>query len=92
MAAGAAAAFSADKLLHGIGYAALTFAVARAARARAPRRLAAVVLAVTALGVGVELVQPLVGRTASPLDALANLGGAVAGALLRTFSRSRLSE
>lgn len=80
----------ADKLLHAVGYAALTWTVASAVGAPTVRRLAAIVLVVTAFGAGVELVQPLVGRTASLLDALANLAGAVAGGLW-AFSRSRLS-
>lgn len=82
-------AVGADKLLHAVAYAGLTFAVATAVDTRNPRRLAGVVLAVTAFGAGVELVQPFVGRTASLLDALANLAGSLAGALLWTVSRSR---
>ena len=69
----------ADKLLHLVGYAALSFSVAAALRTRTVRVLAAVVVAVAALGAGVELLQPLVDRTASLLDAAANLGGATAG-------------
>lgn len=80
-----------DKPLHGVGYAAITWAVASAVRARTAGRLAAVVLAATAFGAGVELVQPLVGRTASSPDALANLAGAVAGSLLYALNRSRCS-
>lgn len=91
VAAASATAFGVDKLLHVVGYAVLTYAVASAVRARTARRLTAVVVAVTALGAGVELVQPLVGRTASSLDALANLAGSVAGGLLWAFNRSRLS-
>lgn len=82
-------AVGADKLLHAVGYAGLTFAVATAVSTRNPRRLAGVVLAVTAFGAGVELVQPFVGRTASLWDALANLVGSLAGALLWTVNRSR---
>ncbi|WP_208288683.1 VanZ family protein [Halobacterium sp. R2-5] len=73
----------ADKLLHAAGYATIAFAVAAARRARALRALAAVVLAVALFGAAVELVQPTVGRTASLLDALANLLGATAGAAVR---------
>ena len=78
---GDATALGADKLLHAVGYAALTYAVARALHARTARRLTVVVFAVAAFGAGVELVQPFVGRTASALDALANLAGAALGAL-----------
>ena len=78
---GGATAVGVDKLLHAAGYAALAYAVAAAAEVRTPRVLAGVVLAVTAFGVGIEAVQPLVGRNASAADALANLAGAVAGAL-----------
>jgi VanZ family protein len=79
----------ADKLLHAVAYAGLTFAVATAVDTRSPGRLAGVVLAVTAFGVAVELVQPFVGRTASLLDALADLAGSLAGALSWAVSRSR---
>lgn len=91
VAAAGATPFGVDKIVHVIGYACLTYTVAGAVRARTAGRLAAVVVAVAAFGAGVELVQPVVGRTASPLDALANLAGAVAGALLWALSRSRLS-
>ncbi|WP_232702895.1 hypothetical protein [Halobacterium wangiae] len=82
----------ADKLLHAVGYAALSFSVAVALRARTGRALAAVVLVVAALGAGVEVVQPTVGRTASLLDAAANLGGATAGALLRHLVATREAD
>ncbi|MGB9964779.1 VanZ family protein [Halobacterium hubeiense] len=70
----------ADKLLHGVGYAAIALSLAGARRARTTRALAALVVGVAAFGAGVELLQPLVGRAASAPDALANLVGATAGA------------
>jgi len=70
----------ADKLLHAVGYAAIALSLAGARRAETPRALVAVVVAAALLGVGVEVVQPVVGRTASVLDAAANLAGATAGA------------
>lgn len=79
----------ADKLLHGVGYGIIAFFVAGARNARTARQLAVVVGAVTLLGLGVELAQPLVGRDASALDALANLVGAVAGAVAFELSRNR---
>lgn len=87
--AGALLGGGADKLLHAVGYAALAFAAAAAANASTARRVAGVVLAVLVFGVGVELLQPFVGRTASILDALADLAGATAGALAWTTTRSR---
>ncbi|WP_232686417.1 hypothetical protein [Halobacterium zhouii] len=78
---GGATAGGADKLLHVAGYTALAYAVAAAVRAQTPRMLAGIVLAVTVFGVGIEVVQPSVGRHASALDALANLAGAALGAL-----------
>ncbi len=71
----------ADKLLHAAGYATIALSVTGSQRAETTRALIAVVLAATLLGVGVEVVQPTVGRTASVLDALANLLGATAGAV-----------
>ena len=69
----------ADKLLHAAGYAAVAYAAASSVDGSAPRTLALVALGVAAVGAGVEVVQPAVGRHASALDALANLVGAVAG-------------
>ncbi|WP_336036256.1 antibiotic resistance protein VanZ [Halobacterium yunchengense] len=79
----------ADKLLHGLGYGAIAFFVAGARRRRSVRALAGVAAAVALLGAGVEVLQPLAGRAASPLDALANLVGAVAGVLAYELSRAR---
>jgi VanZ family protein len=81
--------FGADKLLHAAGYGAIAFFVAGARSARTIRQLAVVVVAVTLLGAGVELVQPFVGRTGSALDAFANLVGAWSGAVAFELSRSR---
>jgi VanZ family protein len=78
-----------DKLVHAAGYAAVAFAAAMAPEEDTDRALAGVVLAVTAFGAGVEVVQPTVGRTASLADALANLAGAAAGALAARVSRTR---
>lgn len=82
-------ASGADKLLHGVGYGAIAFFVAGARNARTLRQLAVVVVAVTLLGAGVEVVQPFVGRTASVGDAFANLVGAWSGALAFELSRTR---
>jgi VanZ family protein len=79
----------ADKLMHAAGYGAIAFFVAGARNARTLRQLAVVVVAVTLIGAGVEVVQPFVGRTASVLDAFANFVGAWSGALAFEFSRSR---
>ena len=68
-----------DKLLHLVGYAALSFSDSAALRAQTVHKLGAIVVGVALLGAGVELVQPTVGRTASLLDAAANLAGAMAG-------------
>jgi len=75
----------ADKLLHAAGYAAVAYAAASATDDQSVRTLAVVALAVAALGTGVELVQPLVGRHASAFDALANLVGATAGVALNAL-------
>ena len=71
----------ADKLLHAAGYATIALSLAGAQRAETGRTLVSIVLAAALLGVGVEVVQPTVGRTASLLDAVANLLGATAGAV-----------
>ncbi|GAA0265524.1 VanZ family protein [Halobacterium noricense] len=69
-----------DKFLHAAGYAMIALSLAGAQRAETGRTLVSIVLATALLGVGIEVVQPLVGRTASLLDAVANLLGATAGA------------
>jgi VanZ family protein len=79
----------ADKLLHVAGYAAVAWAWGRALDPPTDRGLAAVAVGAALLGAGVEVVQPTVGRTASGLDAAANLAGAVVGALAVWVSRSR---
>jgi VanZ family protein len=71
----------ADKLLHAVGYAVIAVSLAGAQRAERGQTLVSIVLAAALLGVGVEVVQPTVGRTASALDAVANLLGATAGAV-----------
>lgn len=75
----------ADKLLHAIGYAAVAYAAASAANGRSVEVLVLVALGVAAVGAGVEVVQPAVGRHASALDALANLAGATAGVALNAL-------
>lgn len=80
---------NADKLFHFAGYAALAFAAAMAPDEATDRALVGVVLAVTAFGAGIEVVQPAVGRTASVLDALANVAGATVGVLAARVSRNR---
>lgn len=70
-----------DKLLHAAGYAVIALSLAGARRAERGRTLVSIVLAAALLGVGIEVVQPLVGRTTSLLDAVANLLGATAGAV-----------
>lgn len=81
----------ADKVAHAAGYAALGLVGARALPARSGGELAAVALAAAGLGVALELVQPLVGRDASPLDAAANAVGAAAGVAYGSLS-SRFSK
>jgi len=73
---------NADKLLHLAGYAAIAFAAGMSPRPATDRALVAVLLGVVALGAVVEVVQPTVGRTASGLDAVANLAGAAVGVLV----------
>jgi VanZ family protein len=68
-----------DKLLHAAGYAVIALSLAGAQRAETGRTLVSIVLAAGLLGIGVEVVQPTVGRTASLLDAVTNLLGATAG-------------
>ncbi|MCD2202706.1 VanZ family protein [Halobacterium sp. KA-6] len=70
-----------DKLLHAGGYAVIAFSLAGARQAETGRVLVSIVLAAALLGVGIEVVQPTVGRTASLLDAVANLLGAAVGAV-----------
>ena len=79
----------ADKAVHAVGYAALAFAAAMAPEEGTDRALVGVVVGVAAFGGGVEVLQPLAGRTASALDALANLAGAAVGAAAARVSRSR---
>jgi len=79
----------ADKLVHAVGYAAIAFAATRAVEDPSRRALVAVVATVFGFGAGIEVVQPLAGRTASVTDALANLAGAALGALAGRVSRSR---
>jgi VanZ family protein len=79
----------ADKLLHVVGYAAIAFAAGKALEDATDRALVGVVVGVTVFGAGVELLQPVAGRATSGLDALANLVGAVLGALATRISRSR---
>jgi VanZ family protein len=88
-AAGGVLPSATDKLLHAAGYAAVAWAAGSALSDPDDRTLAAVALGAAALGAGVELVQPLVGRTASLLDALANCAGAALGALAARVSRTR---
>jgi VanZ family protein len=69
----------ADKLLHTAGYAVLAWLGARALPATSRIDAAGVLVAVVLFGAGVELLQPIVGRHTSLLDAIANLVGATAG-------------
>ncbi|WP_348607642.1 VanZ family protein [Halobaculum rarum] len=88
----------ADKLVHGVGYAAVAYTLGRALPARLRRDgnslrpdgngpsiivLVGVAAAATAVGAGVEFAQGTVpGRDPSLLDGIANAVGAVVGALL----------
>lgn len=82
--AGPSGIFAADKLWHGIAYAALTgtwllAAVWRPGRGpgRFPGGAPLVVIALVVLGGLLELLQGVVGRFADPLDWLANLVGVI---------------
>jgi VanZ family protein len=81
-----------DKLLHASGYAVLA-GFAAAWRGKRGVVLVGVVLAVAALGLGVEVLQTAVpGRTGTVGDAVANLAGAVVGvAGWRRWSRQARS-
>jgi VanZ family protein len=69
-----------DKLLHVVGYAVLAVIRLWAAPARDARSVLAVVVAVTAFGGAVELLQwPIPGRSVSLLDLVADAVGAVLG-------------
>lgn len=68
-----------DKLLHAAGYAVLAWLGARGLPATSRTDALGILVAVVLFGAGVELLQPLVGRNASVLDAMADLVGAVAG-------------
>jgi len=85
---GDSAPTGADKLAHVVGYAGIAFAGAMAPEEDTDRALVGVVLAVTAFGAGVEVLQPVADRPASALDALANLAGAAVGALAARRHRS----
>jgi VanZ family protein len=78
-----------DKLLHAAGYAVVSALAVAGWADGDPKRAAAVVAGVSLLGAGVEVAQPLVGRTASLLDALANCAGAALGVLAARVSRTR---
>jgi VanZ family protein len=76
-----------DKVLHGIGYAVVTFLLLLAAvwapwggRKPLPKAWWAVAAAVVSLGAGIELMQSLVpNRTPELLDVVANVVGVVTG-------------
>ena len=84
-----------DKWVHALTYATLTGLLAVALRARTRRELLAAALVSAGVGAGVEVVQStLPARSGDPADALANLVGATAAALvwtvaLRLRARSR---
>lgn len=75
-----------DKLWHALAFATLILPAAlldpRAVRLILPMGLA--------LGLGIELIQPLVGREASALDVAADLGGLVLGLVLGRAARRHL--
>lgn len=80
-----------DKLLHFAAFAGLSIPLAWAH----PRWAWAVFLAATAYGGAIEIIQPYVGRGAEWLDWLADMAGAVAGALVGRWlprPRARLSR
>jgi hypothetical protein len=70
-----------DKLWHMAGFAALVFPVAVTRSGWPWRALLLAVLLAAALGALIEVIQPHVGRSGEWGDALANLAGALIGAL-----------
>ena len=78
-----------DKLHHFLAFGAIAFPIAFAR----PRLFVWIVLAVSAYGAVIEIIQPYVGRHGDIMDALANSIGAVAGAtggaVLRMALRKR---
>ena len=78
-----------DKLHHFLAFGAIAFPPAFAR----PRLFVWIVLAVSAYGAAIEIIQPHVGRHGDIMDALANSVGAVAGAtggaVLRMALRKR---
>lgn len=78
-----------DKLLHFLAYAVLAFLVAAGTPGlfRRPLVWAPLILGMVGLfGACDELTQPLFGRTADPLDWLANMAGAIAGLAMAVAS------
>lgn len=77
-----------DLLLHAFGYAAVAAALAWSERVTGLRTGATLVVAVAAVGAGVELLQsPVPGRTPSVADAVANALGASVGWWLARVDR-----
>ena len=82
--------FGSDKIAHFITWCSLTFLFLLPGSARPGRirdhvaiRCLVTIQALTAISLGVELAQSLVPtRSADPADALANVGGAIAGACI----------
>ncbi|MFU8773852.1 MAG: VanZ family protein, partial [Anaerolineales bacterium] len=73
-----------DKLYHVIAFAALTFPMALLY----PPRARTVLICAILLGGAIEIIQPMVGRTASLLDFVADLIGALLGTFAgRIFGR-----
>jgi VanZ family protein len=80
-----------DKLLHVAAYAALGFLTFLAAPESGKRRLwllsVYTVLFCTAVGLAIELIQPLTGRSLEVLDLAADSGGAILGLLAALLVR-----
>lgn len=75
-----------DKAAHLLAYAALIAPTAFLS----PRDLPRVAVALTAFGAGIEIIQPLVGRTQDVMDFGMNVLGLVAGSSLGVTGRSML--
>jgi len=71
-----------DKLHHFLAFAALAFPMAIAR----PRAVILMVLLVSLYGALIEVIQPHVGRHGDVMDAIANAGGAICGAVLGAAS------
>jgi VanZ family protein len=82
-----------DKIQHTAAYLALAFCVCAAFRRRGYAPVVLAVILCAAFGGAIEIVQPYFGRTKDLVDFLADLAGALAGAMLcGTITRRRPTQ